>query len=164
MSNGFQWQNDYGYRWNRDYYWMVDSVFQRSPLAPFYEAYMKQLPNDKERKCFKGLLINQAVQIMLVHLENPKLQGEQGQTSTVYALSIWRATFIRKYIGSSKNGTLSHMLPLTANMRKYSFTKLHMVKMSDMMYDVIVKRAKEMQPHWRKCSWYEENYGVYELR
>lgn len=157
MSNGFQWQNDYGYKWNRDYYWFVDRVFQLSPLSPFYHEYMKQLPNEKERKRFKGLLINQAVQIMLVHLENPILQGEQGHTPIVYALSIWRATFIRKYIGSGKNGTLDHMPPLTANMKKYTFTKRHMMRMSNMMFDVVMKRAQEIQPYWRESKWYKEN-------
>ena len=64
----FHVMSSHGHFWNADHYYLIDNIFlMKSQMAYHYEEYLKQLPSDRERKRFKGLLLNKIVMLMIIH-------------------------------------------------------------------------------------------------
>lgn len=156
----FRYLHSRNYKWNNEHYHRVDSFFlNNNPMSEHYRAFMKVL-SPSAQKSFKGTLLNQMLKLMLVYLEHPQRYGGNGIVATLKGISIWKATFIRKYIGVLKNwndiNEIELLPEITANMPKYDVSKNKMIKTADSLFDVVFNRAKELQPRFRK-----EVLGIY---
>ncbi len=156
----FKYLHSHNYKWNNKHYDRIDFFFlNRNPLAAHYRAFMRVLSPQAQRR-FKGLLLNQMLKLMLVYLEYPQRYNNSAMVPILKAQSIWKATFIRKYLGVFKNWSKINeikMLPkISANMTKYDMTKKKMMDTADSLFDPIYQRALELQPKFR-----EQVVGIY---
>ncbi|MFA5455576.1 MAG: hypothetical protein WC272_09670 [Sulfurimonas sp.] len=148
------------YKWNNEHYHRVDFFFlHNNPLAEHYRAFMKAL-SPTAQKSFKGTLLSQMLKLMLVYLEYPQRCGGNAIVVTLKGVSIWKATFIRKYLGVIKNwdsiDELEALPEITANMPKYDVSKKKMIDTANSLFDLIHHRAIELQPKFR-----EQVVGIY---
>ncbi len=156
----FRYLHSQNYKWNNEHYHRVDFFFlNNNPMAEHYRAFMKAL-SPTAQKSFKGTLLNQMLKLMLVYLEHPQRYGGNGIVVTLKGVSIWKATFIRKYIGVIKNWNdiyeVKSLPEITANMPKYDVTKKKMMYTANSLFDLIFNRAKELQTKFRN-----EVLGIY---
>lgn len=140
---------DNSHDFNKHHWHLIDEIFLQSVFQYHYSEMMKQM-SEPAKKTFKGLLLNQAVLLMLEAKSYPNAHGEVGLTPMLYWVSVIRATLIRKFIGAKKNGKLEHLEPLTANMKKFNFTKEQMTRAANKIMDVVEGEAETILPRYKK--------------
>ena len=136
-------------KWNKEHRWIVDRFFlNNNPLAEHYKAYMKA-NTEYSQKQFQGLLLNQALKLMIVFLKNPQQYQHKSMIPILKAWSVWRTTFVRKYLGIMHHGKPTSAMVELAEPRvsdkRYSMSKKKMMNDLDSFHDYFYTRACEVE-------------------
>ena len=145
----FSYLRSWNATWNREHRYIVDRFFlMNNPLAQHYKAYM-DANTEYSQKQFQGLLLNQALKLMIVFLKNPQQYQHKSMIPILKAWSVWRTTFVRKYLGILHHGNPSaEMLALDeprVSLKKYSMTKKKMMNDLDSFHDYFYHRASAVE-------------------
>jgi len=129
-----------------------------NPLAEHYKAYLKA-NSEHSNKRFQGLLLNQALKLMLVFQRHPQRYNRKSMIPILKAWSVWRTTFVRKYLGVLRHGNPSaEMLALYEPRvsgdtgRRTNMTKKKMMEDMDKFHDYFYDRARKIDKYC-KFEW-----------
>ena len=152
----FSYLRSWNARWNKEHRWVVDRFFlNNNPLAEHYKAYMNA-NTEYSQKRFQGLLLNQALKLMIVFLKNPQQYQHKSMIAILKAWSIWRTTFVRKYLGILHHGKPTQaMLALDeprVSQKKFSMKKRKMMNDMDRFHNYFLTRALEVEKYCH-LSW-----------
>ena len=147
----FSYLRSWNASWNKEHRWIVDRFFLNdNPLTPYYRAYL-DANSEYSNKQFKGLLLNQALKLMVVFLKNPQHYQHKSMIAILKAWSVWRTTFVRKYLGILHHGKPNKaMLVLDeprVSLKKYSMSKKKMMRDLDRFHDFFYSRAREVEKY-----------------
>ena len=145
----FSYLRSWNAKWNKEHRWIVDRFFLNdNPLAEHYKAYMKA-NTEYSQKQFQGLLLNQALKLMIVFLKNPQQYQHKSMIPILKAWSVWRTTFVRKYLGIMHHGKPTSAMVELAEPRvsdkRYSMSKKKMMNDLDSFHDYFYTRACEVE-------------------